>query len=77
MDSRKEIKRKEDFIKKHGWGSLWSEDNWVLQRWIDEGKNVDLMGLSLDDAYDQCLVILEQEKKGWFHENGQLVKKPV
>jgi len=75
--SNKEKKRKQDFLKKHGWVTHWSDDNWVRQRWIDEGKNVDWMGYNLNNAYEQCQVEIDQQNKGWFHENGTIVKKSV
>ena len=77
MSSNKEIKRKQDFLKKNGWITSWHPSIWIKKSWIEEGKNIDWMGYNLDVAYDFCQEELRKEKEGgWIKEGKTLVFRP-
>ena len=51
---------KDKFLRKTGWTDLWHPDNWIKEDWFDDPKmNVDLAGMSLDDAYKKAIEEIE------------------
>jgi hypothetical protein len=49
-------KQKKDYLKAHGWNTLWSEDNWVHTSWYNNPKvNIDWAGVPLQLAFNQAV----------------------
>lgn len=42
-------------LTKNGWETWYNDDNWIKTEWHNQGKKVDMMGLSTEDAYDSII----------------------
>ncbi len=42
---------KAKILRENGWETWYHKDNWVKTQWQLEGKKIDWMGLSTDEAF--------------------------
>ena len=55
LKSKNEIENYEEkykFLRENGWEDLWHVDNWIKSEWRNSGGNIDMMGRSMDAAYN-------------------------
>lgn len=44
------------FLKEHGWTTLWLDNNWVKEKWIEHSvRRIKKVGYDLETAYNMCL----------------------
>jgi hypothetical protein len=46
---------KSKILRENGWETWYHDDNWIKSEWWEQGKKIDMMGRSADDAYENVI----------------------
>ena len=58
LKGKNEIENYEEKAKvllENGWETWYHNDNWIKTEWVEQGKKIDMMGLSTDKVYQTLI----------------------